>query len=335
MPKAAVHSALARQWELIRKLPARPPGKTAASLADSLAAEGYAVSKRTVERDLVELSRLFPLRCNDVSVPFGWYWMPGHDPEIPALDLPQALSLCLAEEVLRASLPPPALAVLESRFRHARAALAAAKGTPHSRWRNKVRFVSPALALLSPKIAENVHEELQTALLSERTVEVRYRAFADAKPKTLTLHPLALIHSGPLVHLLATAFEYPDVRQYALHRFVSVKVTKAPAKRPRGFDVDQYIKSGATGYGSTMPIKLKAEVSGKLAAYLRETPLARDQSLRKHGDRFLLCATVADSWHLRWWILSQSPEIRVTHPANVAEGIRSVLTSAAALYPTS
>jgi predicted DNA-binding transcriptional regulator YafY len=334
MPKAALHSALARQWELIRKLPSRPPGKTAASLASSLAAEGYVVSKRTVERDLVELSRLFPLRCNDVSVPFGWYWMPGHDPEIPALDLPQALSLYLAEEVLRASLPPPALAVLEPRFRHARAALAAAKGTPHSRWRNKVRFVSPSLALVTPKIAEGVHEELQGALLSERTVEVKYRAFADDRLKSLTLHPLALIHSGPVVHLVATAFKYPDVRQYALHRFVSVKATAEPAKRPRGFDVDQYIKSGATGYGSTTPIKLKARVSGKLAAYLRETPLAHDQSLRKQGDGFLLSATVPDSWHLRWWVLSQSPDIRVTYPANVAEGIKSVLTSAADLYLT-
>jgi len=40
----------------------------------------------------------------------------------------------------------------------------------------------------------------------------------------------------------------------------------------------------------------------------------------------------ADKWHLRWWILSQSPDIRVAHPTSVAEGIRSVLTSATDLW---
>lgn len=44
-------------------------------------------------------------------------------------------------------------------------------------------------------------------------------------------------------------------------------------------------------------------------------------------------APFADDRHLRWCILSQSPDIRVTHPTNVAEGIRSVLTSATDLYP--
>lgn len=40
----------------------------------------------------------------------------------------------------------------------------------------------------------------------------------------------------------------------------------------------------------------------------------------------------ANDRHLRWWILSQSPDIRVAHPTNVAEGIRSVLTSATDLW---
>jgi hypothetical protein len=35
---------------------------------------GFTVSKRTVERDLNELSLIFPLERNDKSIPFGWHW---------------------------------------------------------------------------------------------------------------------------------------------------------------------------------------------------------------------------------------------------------------------
>ncbi|MEB3903108.1 WYL domain-containing protein, partial [Pseudomonas putida] len=35
---------------------------------------GFSVSKRTIERDLNELSLIFPLERNDKSIPYGWHW---------------------------------------------------------------------------------------------------------------------------------------------------------------------------------------------------------------------------------------------------------------------
>jgi len=69
MPRAATDSTLARQWELLRLVPSRSPGKTSRQLMDSLAAAGYPVTKRTVERDLADLAEIFPLRCNGISKP--------------------------------------------------------------------------------------------------------------------------------------------------------------------------------------------------------------------------------------------------------------------------
>lgn len=37
---------------------------------------GFSISKRTIERDLNELSLIFPLERNDKSIPFGWHWSP-------------------------------------------------------------------------------------------------------------------------------------------------------------------------------------------------------------------------------------------------------------------
>ncbi|WP_342650017.1 WYL domain-containing protein [Pseudomonas sp. REB1044] len=74
MPFATTRATLSRQWALLRQLPSRSPGVTSAELVWRLRDVGFTVSKRTVERDLNELSLIFPLERNDKSIPFGWHW---------------------------------------------------------------------------------------------------------------------------------------------------------------------------------------------------------------------------------------------------------------------
>lgn len=74
MPFATTRATLSRQWALLRQLPSRSPGVTSAELVWRLRDVGFHVSKRTVERDLNELSLIFPLERNDKSIPFGWHW---------------------------------------------------------------------------------------------------------------------------------------------------------------------------------------------------------------------------------------------------------------------
>lgn len=64
MPKAPQHQALARQWQVLRLLPTRPPGITSRELVARLEREGFSVTKRTVERDLAE-------RLGCLTIPAG------------------------------------------------------------------------------------------------------------------------------------------------------------------------------------------------------------------------------------------------------------------------
>jgi predicted DNA-binding transcriptional regulator YafY len=115
MPKADKKTVLLRQWIMVQKIPRRPPGITAAELCAHLAEAGYPVSKRTVERDLLMRSKSgLKLACNDESPPFGWYFPPNVEAGFADLDLPEALSLRMAEETLRSLLPPAFLEALES-----------------------------------------------------------------------------------------------------------------------------------------------------------------------------------------------------------------------------
>lgn len=334
MPKANANQTLARQWELLKLLPSRPPGITAADLISRLAELGYATSKRTVERDLNDLIRLFGFACNDKGHPYGWHWMPGQSLDLPGLSLIDALSLRVVEDALRPLLPAALLQVIEPRLQLARAKLAVlAPNNAQTRWADKVRTVPATLPLLPPQLAEGVLDRVQDALLREVTMAVQYVRAGEREPKPLTLHPLALVQRGPVSYLVASAFDYPDVRLYALHRLRQVEVLEAPLRPPPGFDLDAYMASGALQFGSGKPIPLRLRLTESLAALLRETPLASDQTLSTpRAGVCTLRATVPDTWQLHWWLLSHADEAVVQAPKALREALAARIASAADLY---
>lgn len=73
-------SVVARAMSMLALLPQKPPGITAQQLKNALEYRDYDVDKRTVERDLVQLSTHFPIVCAEEHAPYRWYWMPGVNP---------------------------------------------------------------------------------------------------------------------------------------------------------------------------------------------------------------------------------------------------------------
>ena len=124
MPKQNNNNSLARQWELLRLIPTRKPGITSAELTRQIADKGYVVTKRTVERDLRDLSTLFPLMANEDSAPFRWYWLKDISSEFGGIEVSDAVSLTLAEDILKSILPVSMLETLKPKFELARKKLA-------------------------------------------------------------------------------------------------------------------------------------------------------------------------------------------------------------------
>lgn len=333
MPKACLQLAIARQWEMLRKLPPRGPGITAAQLTAYLRDEkGFPVSKRTVERDLNELATIFGLCCNEQSIPYGWHWLPGKQCDFASIDLSDAVSLVLAESILAKLLPVPMFAALQPRFELARSKLATLENHRYARWAEKVRYVPATLNLIPPKVESKVLATVQEALLQDLQVEVAYTAPSSKKAKVITLQPLSLILRGTTPYLVATAFEYPDVRLYAIHRMSRAALTERKANRPKNYTTDSYLASGAMDFGTGETIVLQAWVSNELAIYLTETPLSEKQTITFKQGRYLLIAEVKDSWQLHWWVLSQGAALTVISPERVRTGIAAMLRAAAKNY---
>lgn len=334
MPRAAKESTLARQWELLRLLPSRFPGKPVGDLKAALEEKGYPVTKRTIERDLRDLAEVFPLACNDRSKPYGWHWEPGAQLEIPGMDLAEALTFGMLEELLRPLVPASFARGLEDRFAFAHQKLASLTGNERAQWSERVRYVPPGQTFLPPEVLPSILHEVQESLLYSRQLRAAYRSAEAEEAKELELHPLAFLQQGVRSYLVATAFDYDTPLLYALHRFVSAEATDEPAKRPNGFSLDRYLARGGAQFGAGRAITLKAQVSETLARLLDETPLSTNQKITKSKEGLLLRATVFDSWQLHFWLLSQGTDIVVRQPVALRKEIAGKIEAMNAAYRT-
>jgi len=329
MPSSDRETTLARQWELLRNhLPARPPGRASRDLRDRLENAGHTVTKRTIERDMEELSRIFPIVRNEVSIPYGWHWKENAQVDIAGMDLSEAVSLGLLEDVLRLIMPPAFLSALEGKFSLAREKLAALPKVPHARWADLVRYVPPGLPCTPPAMAPGVLPAIQEALLRQRQLLVVYRSSGSVTATERILNPLAFIQLGERSYLVAGDGDIPEPKFFALHRMQKAEVLEKNVQGRDGFSLDEYLQKGSAQFGAGNLICLRARIHERLKLHFEESPIAADQKLSEENGEWHVAATLRDTLQLEFWILSWSFYIEVLEPVELRERIQSLMRKA-------
>ena len=303
-----------RQWHMLRLIPRAPAKITARDLHSRLLLNGYKIDKRTIERDLTNLSTVFPLISDEREKPYGWSWKE----DAPTLDIPrlmpeEALALKLTEQYLKGLLPLSVVDHLKPHFDAASHALEdkrAANKT--SAWLRKIAVVQANQPLLPPRQDLKIQRAVYDALLREKQMQIRYQSPAinatdqppKPKPAEHRIHPLGLVQRGAVTYLVATIAPYKDPRILALHRIKAVEVLDDDIEAPEGFSLQHYVAAGAFGFGETgKKVKLVLRMEKSAAAHLQETPLSSDQTIETAGARHvLISATVHDNPQLERWI---------------------------------
>ena len=333
----ATKDVMLRTWELLTLIPQRVPGKTARQLLEELATRGYSVSKKTVERDLVELSTIFPIAANEASKPYQWYWMPNAALNLPGVAVTEALSLVLAEDTLQGLMHKSLLAPLQGRLEAAKRLLGQSKGSNHKAgWTEKIRAVPRDFSLRAPPVAPLVLQEVQDALLSDRKLEIQYRSLGDAGFSWRCVNPRALLLKGSVMYLLADKKdigEEPDalVKRYALHRIRAARVgTKTVAGSD--FSLKRYMDKDEHEVGHRHGLRVRLKVSADLVKILRETPLSAQQQIKTSGADIIVVAAVRNTPALRRWILGHGGAVEVLSPPVLRAAIRDQVRTASAKY---
>jgi predicted DNA-binding transcriptional regulator YafY len=305
------------------------------TLRGQLAAQGFAITDRSLQRDLMELSSTFPIACDDRERPYGWSWQQDAPTfNLPALSIPEALTLAMVETHLKSFLPQPMVKTLEALFQAARQRLNS-EPPPHRvrSWLNKVRIVPPTQALLPPRVSAAVHAAVSQALLEERQLRISYRRAGSKEYATYVVHPLGLIQRGTVLYLAVRYEGYDNVRTLALHRIRSAEIQHAAASGPPGFSLDDQVARGTYHFGSGKKLQLVAVFDADTAEHLLESPLSVDQQIKNLDDgRIQITATVLDTLQLRWWLLGFGEYVEVVAPRSLREAFANTAAILAKRY---
>ncbi len=312
---------LLRTLALLRLVPRHPRSTTAAQLREALAGRGFDIHERSVQRDLLRLSELLPLTC-DESRPRRWSWPRDAESfDIPAMDPSTALAWELLDRHVAPLLPP----LLRARFRplaaRATETLRSAGDSSYARWRDRVVVVQRGQPLLAPKVPEAVFDAVQTALFEGRVLEGTYRARSHPGEAAASrrLHPLGLVLREQLTYLVAVESIDAPIKQFALHRFAEVRLTDEPAQRPPRFQLRRWIDEQR---GMDLPTgeiaRVVLEVDAMTARHLEESALSRDQRVQWLGaEHARVEATLPITEQLLWWLLGHGRRVRVIAPASL------------------
>jgi predicted DNA-binding transcriptional regulator YafY len=331
---AGMSETLLRQWELLRSIPRAPRKVDVSTLLAKLETAGYKTSKRTLQRDLNQLSAVFPLVSDTRGPAFGWSWSadaPAFD--MPTMDGPTALTVRMIEQFITTLLPTTVRDQLAPQFARAKAVLDANPENSLGHWADCVRVVPREMPLLPPKFNDEAVRVVYDALLSCKRFTAEYQSrFADEQ-KSYEVNPLGLVVRGPLLYLVCTFWDYQDIRTLALHRVISASLTEKSVTRPDGFDLDHYIEQGEFQYPIGPMIALKAKFTREAAAHLHETPLSEDQTIESiDAKNVLVTATVRDTAQLDWWLSGFGSGVEVREPSDLRQRMIKSTIALRAIY---
>ncbi len=337
--------ALLRQWELLKLLSVaryaqQDVGKwdKASELCKKLKDLGYSVTVRTVQRDMLLLRDIFPGIESNTQNPkeYGWRWRKGAKLDIQGLSMSEALMLAMAELNLKSALPSATFESLEPLFHMAKGQIekhsAVNSHTPKN-WLSKVKILADNQLSIPPQIDLEIHKIISIALMCDKQVKALYRKSGAGHAKEYILNPLGLICKGQLIYLVATVKEYQDVMLFALHRFSQATELNTSAIIPQGFNLDNEIRNGKMDFGATnTQIALEFHCDQELMNYLVDVKLSVDQTITQAEGRYLITATVMQTWKLEWWLMGHADKLEIISPQWLRDSIQEKLIAALEQY---
>lgn len=327
---------LYRQWVMLTKIPRYPRKTTVPELKSILLGEGYTVDTRTIQRDLIKLSITFPL-SNDVEGRKNyWFWIEeAAVQDLPGMEPVTALAFEMAESYLEPLLPKATLNLLRPYFERAKQVLGEQSESVLRSWPDKVKVIERGPKLQNPDIKPEVQQVVYQALLEEKTIQATYLPRGSEESKDYLMHPLGIVSRMGVIYLIATLWDYDDVKQFALHRFETAEINDEPIKVRPDFTLQHYTENERQfSYPlQAKSIQLKVLFDEWTAGHLSETPLSANQTLTPQPDnRVLLEAEVTDTLELRWWLQGFGDNVEVLKPAEMRDKFKEVAQQLATIY---
>jgi len=308
---------------MLQSIPRSPNKISSRHLHEKLLQNNFNIDFRSIQRDLNELSTLFPDLQNDgYKVEIGWFWTKDSKiQQIPAIDPSMALTFKLVDQFLSELVPQSVKEVLKPYFESSEDVLNALGTDKMALWSDKVRILSRTQPLKPATINEDVLAAVYQGLFEGKQIKTQYRRGYDNQIRDYVLNPLGLVFRETAVYLVASIKSYEPLH-YALHRFTGCELLHSLAEAPDDFKLDHVIDSGSFDYADFEDKKIRLTVIFEpvAAKHLSESPLSDDQTMfEKRDGRIQITATVKDTRQLKWWLLGFGDQVEVMKPKRLRD----------------
>ena len=312
-----------RQMNMLQLIPRYPRKVTTANVRDDLNDSGYEASLRTIQRDLQELSRVFPIISDERNSPFGWSWeKDAQGYESPAMDPIQALTFSLAAQYLEPLMPKANFKSVEDFFARAESVLTGNEKSKLHKWRKRVKVIPENIRFKEPKINLEIRQKLYQAVYEGIQIKALYRKRGNTISDERHMHPLGIVVKGSMHYLICMMDEDPNEPRYLpLQRFEKVELLDEASKEPKNFDLDQFIHKNNLGFAYSSDLYTFEAIFDKtMAFHLLETPLNDTQIIEElDGNRLKVKARIPDTLQFEQWLMSFGSDVEVLKPKKLRE----------------
>ena len=297
----------------------RYPAKTFTNeIKDKLGELGYEATLRTIQRDLQELSRLFPIVSDERSQPFGWSWKKdAKGYESPAMDPIQALTFSLAAQYLEPLMPKANFKRIEAFFSRAESVLIGNEKSKLHNWRKRVKVIPENIRFKEPKVSLEIRQKLYHAVYEGIQIKALYKKRGSKTSDKRHIHPLGIVIKGSMHYLICMMDEDQiEPRYLPLQRFEKVELLDDKVREPKSFNLDHFIHKNNLGYAfSDQLYTFEAIFDKTMAFHLLETPLNSSQVAKEIGDNELLIqARVPDTLQFEQWLMGFGSKVEILKP---------------------
>ncbi len=331
-------STTLRHLEMLRKIPLSPGNPiTTTALHQHLMDEGFDVSKRTVERDLIKLTDIGGLYSEDTAEGYGWGCIQNHTSKFKGIQPTEALMLILSEKLLLKVMPSEYATRAEARIADAKCTLNS--DNAYSKWQEKLQVISDGYPLInnSKFISESERKVIYECVLNENQIKITYQAKDKKDALHYCLNPLGIIIRGQSHYLVATTKNSPEKPLlFLFHRINTAVNNYTDVEVPRSFTLQEYFAKNPSGWllKANSEIELvELKVKGFALDTLINNQLADDQQLLQTSTEWTnVKFSCTPTYDLVAWILRYGADVICVAPDYLKHKVIKVLQQSLEQY---
>ncbi len=173
---------------------------------------------------------------------------------------------------------------------------------------------------------------ITSAILEERIVEVRYRAFRTGDIRHFRIHPSHLYEYRNGMYVSCYSESHAKAISLAIERMENVRLTEDRSTRQHDLSPEK-LHANSIGLGFGKPVRVRLHFDKVVAPYIRERNWHPTQKIKNFADGgLLLSMSVATDPELLSFIASYEPHVVVESPVSLRQWARERLKATLEAY---